>query len=293
MVAAQDSTDAVDAAVRAAEYRGERRELAVDLGARLNIVPPRFDAGPLAGPPFVLPRTGREVKAGFMYAVIKTGGKQYKVAKNDVILVEKLTGEAGATVELDEVLMVGDDKGQTVGSPLLAGAHVAATVLEQTRGEKIIVFKKKRRQNYRRKAGHRQDLTALRITDIVTGGKKKAAAKTEAPKAEEKKVTPKAEEKKAAPKKADAAKKAMPKAEADAAKKAMPKAEAEPGKIAMPKPEPEPGTKKVPAKKAEAKPAAKKAPPKKTEAKKASAKPAAEKKAPAKKAAAKKPAAKK
>jgi large subunit ribosomal protein L21 len=100
-----------------------------------------------------------------MYAVIKTGGKQYKVARNDVILVEKLPGEAGAAVQLDEVLLVGDDKGQTVGSPLVAGASVAATVLEQTRGEKIIVFKKKRRKNYRRKAGHRQDLTALRITD--------------------------------------------------------------------------------------------------------------------------------
>ena len=214
----------------------------------------------MAGPPFVLPRAGREVKAGFMYAVIKTGGKQYKVAKNDVILVEKLTGEAGATVELDEVLMVGDDKGQTVGSPLVDGAHVAATVLEQTRGAKIIVFKKKRRQNYRRKAGHKQDLTALRITDIVTGGKKKAAAKAEAPKAEEKK----AEEKKTPPKKAEA-------------KPAAKTAE----------------EKKAPAKKAEARPAAKKAPAKKTETKKASAKPAAEKKAPAKKAAAKKPAAKK
>lgn len=195
-----------------------------------------------------------------MYAVIKTGGKQYKVAKNDVILVEKLPGEAGAALELDEVLLVGDDNSQTVGSPLVDGAHVAATVLEQTRGEKIIVFKKKRRQNYRRKAGHRQDLTALKITDIVTGGKKKVAKAAE-PKAEEKKVTPKAEEKKVAPK-----------AEAKAAPK---KAEAKPA-----------------AKKAEAKPAAKKAPAKKTEAK-ASAKPAAEKKPAAKKAPAKKPAAKK
>ena len=185
-----------------------------------------------------------------MYAVIKTGGKQYKVAKDDVILVEKLPGEAGAEVELDEVLLVADDKGQTVGSPLVDGAHVAATVLEQTRGEKIIVFKKKRRQNYRRKAGHRQDLTALKITDIVTGGKKKAAKAAE-PKAEEKKAAPKAEAVKAAPKAEE--KKAAPK-----------KAEA----------------------KAEAKPAAKKAPAKKAEAK-AEAKPAA-KKAPAKKPAAKK-----
>jgi len=191
-----------------------------------------------------------------MYAVIKTGGKQYKVAKNDVILVEKLPGEAGAEVELDEVLLVGDDKGQTVGSPLVDGAQVVATVLEQTRGDKIIVFKKKRRQNYRRKAGHRQDLTALKITDILTGGKKKAAKAAE-PKAEEKKAAPKAEAKKAAPKAEE--KKAAPKAEA---KKAAPKAEA--------------------------KPAAKKAAPKKAEAK-----PAAEKKPAAKKAPAKKPAAKK
>jgi len=196
-----------------------------------------------------------------MYAVIKTGGKQYKVAKNDVILVEKLPGEAGAAIELDEVLLVGDDNNQTVGAPLVDGAHVAATVLEQTRGEKIIVFKKKRRQNYRRKAGHRQDLTALKITDIVTGGKKKVAKAAE-PKAEEKKIAPKAEAKPVAPKAEE--KKAAPK-----------KAEAKPA-----------------AKKAEAKPAEKKAPAKKTEAK-ASAKPAAEKKPAAKKAPAKKPAAKK
>ncbi len=214
-----------------------------------------------------------------MYAVIRTGGKQYKVAKNDVIVVERLPGEAGATVQLDAVLMVGDDKGQTVGSPLVAGAHVAATVLEQTRGDKIIVFKKKRRKNYRRTAGHRQDLTALRITDIVTGGKK-SAAKAETPKAEEKKAAPKVEPKKAAPKKTEE-KKAAPKAEA---KKAEEK-KAAPAKKAAAKP----AAKKAPDKKApEKKAAAKKAP-----AKKASAKPAAAKKAPARKAPAKKPAAKK
>ena len=97
-----------------------------------------------------------------MFAVIQTGGKQYKVAPNDVILVEKLPGLAGDTVTLDQVLMVGDK----VGAPLVAGASVTATLVEQTRGEKIIVFKKKRRQNYRRKKGHRQDLTVLRITGI-------------------------------------------------------------------------------------------------------------------------------
>lgn len=98
-----------------------------------------------------------------MFAVIKTGGKQYKVAMDDVIVVEKLPGEAGSTITLDEVLMVGDK----IGAPVVAGAAVTATVVEQTRGDKIIIFKKKRRQTYRRKNGHRQDLTVLRITDIA------------------------------------------------------------------------------------------------------------------------------
>ncbi len=98
-----------------------------------------------------------------MFAVIETGGKQFKVAKYDVILVEKLAVQAGDSVSLDRVLMVGDK----VGTPVVAGASVAATVIEQIRGDKIIIFKKKRRQNYRRKNGHRQYLTVLRITDIV------------------------------------------------------------------------------------------------------------------------------
>jgi large subunit ribosomal protein L21 len=99
-----------------------------------------------------------------MFAVIRTGGKQYKVAPNDVITVEKLAGEAGASIELADVLMVGDDDGVGAGA-----AHVTATVLEQKRADKIIVFKKKRRHNYRRKNGHRQYQTVLRITDIVVG----------------------------------------------------------------------------------------------------------------------------
>ena len=115
-----------------------------------------------------------------MFAVIKSGGKQYKVAKNDVIRVEKLDAEAGASIDLNEVLMVGDDKSQTVGVPLVDGASVSATVLEQMRDRKIIIFKKKRRQNYRRKNGHRQHLTVLRIDDIVAAGKKKAAPKKKA-----------------------------------------------------------------------------------------------------------------
>jgi large subunit ribosomal protein L21 len=100
-----------------------------------------------------------------MFAVIQTGGKQYKVALDDVIRVEKLAGEAGSEIVLDHVLMVGDK----IGAPSVAGAQVKATVVAQARGEKIIVFKKRRRQNSRRKNGHRQDLTILRITDISAG----------------------------------------------------------------------------------------------------------------------------
>ena len=112
-----------------------------------------------------------------MFAVIKTGGKQYKVAKDDVITVEKLAGEPGAPVDIGEVLLVGDEKDQTVGAPLVEGATVAAEVVEQKRDNKIIVFKKKRRKNYRRKNGHRQEVTVLKIIDILTGGRKRVAAK--------------------------------------------------------------------------------------------------------------------
>ena len=100
-----------------------------------------------------------------MFAVIQTGGKQYKVAKDDVIRVEKLAGEAGSSIVLDQVLMVGDQ----IGAPIVAGASVTATVVAQARGPKIIIFKKRRRQNSRSKNGHRQDLTILRITDIAAG----------------------------------------------------------------------------------------------------------------------------
>ena len=101
-----------------------------------------------------------------MYAIIKTGGKQYKVAANDVIKVEKIAAQAGDTVKLEEVLMVAGDGAPKVGAPLVKGASVTAEVLEQTKGDKVIVFKKKRRHNYRRKNGHRQNLTVLRIKDI-------------------------------------------------------------------------------------------------------------------------------
>ena len=114
-----------------------------------------------------------------MFAVLKTGGKQYKVAENDVIKVEKLPGASNDTIEFEEILMIGEGAKIQVGSPLVSKAKVCATILEQARADKIIVFKKKRRQNYRRKKGHRQDLTVLRITDILPEGgspKKKAAA---------------------------------------------------------------------------------------------------------------------
>ena len=97
-----------------------------------------------------------------MYAVIKTGGKQYKVASGDVLKIEKIAGEAGKEVVFNEVLAIDE----TVVTPLVAGASVKATVLKQARDAKIIVFKKKRRQNYRRKNGHRQSITLVKITEI-------------------------------------------------------------------------------------------------------------------------------
>ena len=189
-----------------------------------------------------------------MYAVIRTGGKQYKVAAGDVISVEKLSAaEPGKTVTFDEVLMVGDDGGHTVGTPTIDGASVAATVLEQSRSPKIIVFKKKRRKDYRRTAGHRQALTVLRITDVVAKGGKPAAKKAApkpAPKADadEKPAAEKKPAAKAAPKK-PAAKKAAPAAKADAKPAAKPAA----------------AKKAAPKKPAAKKPAAKKAAPKASE----------------------------
>ena len=113
-----------------------------------------------------------------MFAVIKTGGKQYRVEKDDVFVVEKLVAEAGDNIQFDQVLMIGEDgKAPTVGSPMLDKAVVSAEVVRQTRGEKIIIFKKRRRQNSRRRNGHRQDLTLVKITDISASGTKKAAAK--------------------------------------------------------------------------------------------------------------------
>lgn len=132
-----------------------------------------------------------------MFAVIKTGGKQYRVAANDLVKVEKVSGEAGDTVTFDTVLMVGGETDTVIGTPTVEGASVAAEVVEQARTRKIIIFKKKRRQNYRRKKGHRQELTLVRITDILTGGAKPAAkAKAKPAKSE---AAPKASEETAAP----------------------------------------------------------------------------------------------
>ncbi len=196
-----------------------------------------------------------------MFAVIRTGGKQYRVQPDDVIRVEKLAAETGASFDFDQVLMVGEGATATAGTPLVAGARVTAEVLEQAKSDKIIVFKKHRRKGYRRRHGHRQEVTVLRVTGItgVDGKTVKAKAKPES----KAKAKPEADVE-AAETKADAAGKPAPEA-----KKAAPKKAA--AKTAAPK-----------------KAAPKKAAPKKTAPKKA----ATAKKAPAKKAAAKKPAAK-
>ena len=106
-----------------------------------------------------------------MFAVIRTGGKQYRVAAEDVINIEKVAGDPGEIVQFGEVLLLGGDN-VTVGAPTVAGASVAAEVLEQGRGPKVIAFKKRRRKNSRRKRGHRQEFTLLRVTEILTDGAK-------------------------------------------------------------------------------------------------------------------------
>lgn len=107
-----------------------------------------------------------------MFAVIKTGGKQYKVAADELVKIERLEGETGESVAFENVLMLGGDDGVTVGAPYVDGATVAGEIVDQGRGRKIIIFKKRRRQNSRRKNGHRQYFTTVKITDILTGGAK-------------------------------------------------------------------------------------------------------------------------
>jgi len=173
-----------------------------------------------------------------MYALVRTGGKQYRVAKDDTILVERISADEGAEVILDDIVMLGDGDKVTVGTPRVEGAAVSATVVRQTRGPKIIIFRRKRRKNHRRTQGHRQDLTLLKINAIAEDGKS---------------LKPKAAPAKKAAAKADAAPKAA--AKKSAAKKAAPKAEAKADAKAAPK---KAAAKKATAKKATAKKAAKK-----------------------------------
>ncbi|MHA7898452.1 MAG: 50S ribosomal protein L21 [Henriciella sp.] len=161
-----------------------------------------------------------------MFAVIKTGGKQYKVAEGDEIVIEKLAADAGDSVTFEDVLMLGDDKKVTIGEPVVAGASVVGTVAEQRKGAKVLIMKKRQRNTYRRKKGHRQLETVVTIESILADGKKAPAKKKAAPKKEEapkKEAAPKAEAKAPAAKKEAAETK-------PAAKKAAPKKEAAPAK---------------------------------------------------------------
>ncbi|MEM1088043.1 MAG: 50S ribosomal protein L21, partial [Pseudomonadota bacterium] len=153
-------------------------------------------------------------------AVIKTGGKQYKVAEGDDIIIEKLAAEAGDSVTFEDVLMIGDGGKVTVGEPVVKGASVVGTIIEQRKGSKVMIFKKRQRNTYRRKRGHRQLETVVTIESILADGKKAPAKKKAAPKKE------------AAPK--PAAKEEAPKAKAAPKKEAAPKREAAPKKAAAP-----------------------------------------------------------
>jgi large subunit ribosomal protein L21 len=166
-----------------------------------------------------------------MFAVIRTGGKQYKVAKNDVIVVEKLLGDAGDEVDFTDVLALNDGAATQFGQPVVSNALVTAEVLEQARGDKVIIFKKRRRKNYRRKNGHRQELTVLRILDILADASQRPAKK------EKVKQTPKAE---ASAEAAAGSVRAKSGAKKAPAKKAAPAAKAKPAK--------KPAAKKSPAK---------------------------------------------
>ena len=166
-----------------------------------------------------------------MYAVFRSGGKQYRAAKGDVLRLEKIEADEGATVKFDEVLLVGEGSDVKVGSPTLSGSSVSGKVLRQGKSRKVSVVKFKRRQNYLRQGSHRQFFTEVEITGITGSGAKKAAPKADAP------------EKEAAPKKAAAKKPAKKKAAKKVAKKAAAK---------------KPAAKKTAAKKASKKTAAKK-----------------------------------
>jgi large subunit ribosomal protein L21 len=150
-----------------------------------------------------------------MFAVIKTGGKQYRVAAEDVLQIEKVKGDPGEIIQFGEVLLLGGDEVK-LGAPTVAGASVAAEVLEQGRGPKVIAFKKRRRKNSRRKRGHRQEFTLVRVTEILTDGAKPtktAAPKSAKPKAvKPKSAEPESAEPESAEPKSAKAKSAKPKA---------------------------------------------------------------------------------
>lgn len=158
-----------------------------------------------------------------MYAVIVTGGKQYRVTAGSIIEVEKLEGNVGDTVKIEQVLALSGDK-TVIGTPMVKGALVEAQILEQGKADKVLIFKKKRRQHYKRKNGHRQRFTALHILSIGLDGKALVSAEKRTPKPKNKPATaPKTEKKAAAPKAKAAAKPAAKKAPAakkPAAKKA-------------------------------------------------------------------------
>ena len=161
-----------------------------------------------------------------MFAVIKAGGKQYRVAAEDVIRIDRVEGEPGQVVEFGEVLMLGGDAPQ-VGAPTVAGATVAGELLQHERGDKVIAFKKRRRKNSRRKRGYRHEFSVIRITEILTQGAKPSKQPPARPKREAKKPEPAAEvaegeakpKKKAAKKPAKAAAKPAGKAKATKSKK--------------------------------------------------------------------------
>ena len=118
-----------------------------------------------------------------MYAVIKTGGKQYKVVAGERLKVEKIVGDVGATVVIDKVLMISDDANTTIGAPLIAGATVSATVLSHGRADKVMIFKFRRRKHYRKTQGHRQSFTEIQIGEILAAGASAAKAAPKATKA--------------------------------------------------------------------------------------------------------------
>lgn len=205
------------------------------------------------------------------FAVIKTGGKHYKVAANDVVKIEKIAGEPGDVVTFDQVLMVGDGDSVTVGAPLVEGALVAGQFIATEKERTVIILKKERRQHYDRRNGHRQRLSTVRITEILTGGAKPTTKVDEIAKARyEKKlaalaangaaatVTEAAAEAKPAAAKKPAAKKAA-KAEAAPAADEAPAAEAKPKKAPAKKAAPKAETTEAAAEKPAKKPAAKKA----------------------------------